>query len=326
MRLARGVTGRDLVVKFPGIRKYVPLDDLEFFHRMCGCLALLGLIVGAFVWIIAMGSSCQNEGVAGTSVAQEKACLAMHPTITDAVKGGELLFRSVKHEGGSFLDPRDNVLMLRILVWPTWFFVIPLIYIAKRAAPKCLPVKLRQYWWEVCYYLHVFVAWFSIVVALYARFEVFWPTIFGWGLYFADKLREWWGHTHATEIIINVKAPDDASDSTVIYADHAGKPTAIKVVFRKPVGFEPHAGQILYVLIPSIDHVWHPFSLACATPDEHIELHIGIRGKVVDITEEGAHKMIDHLSDKYRGEPFGHTEGDIRVTYRILPESVQPKG
>ena len=50
------------------------------------------------------------------------------------------------------------------------------------------------------------------------------------------------------------------------------------------------------------------------------------RGKVVEITEEGAYDMIDHLSDKYRGEPFDHAEGEVRVTYRISPESVQPKG
>ena len=66
-------------------------------------------------------------------------------------------------------------------------------------------------------------------------------------------------------------------------------------------------------------------ALAISDPDNPYR-YIQIRGKVVDITEEGAHEMIDHLSDKYRGAPFGHTESHIRVTYRILPESVQPKG
>ena len=66
-------------------------------------------------------------------------------------------------------------------------------------------------------------------------------------------------------------------------------------------------------------------ALAISDPDNPYR-YIQIRGKVVDITEEGAHEMIDHLSDKYRGEPFGHIESHIRVTYRILPESVQPKG
>ena len=39
-----------------------------------------------------------------------------------------------------------------------------------------------------------------------------------------------------------------------------------------------------------------------------------------------AYDMIDHLSDKYWGKPFDHAEGEVRVTYRIRPESVQPKG
>ena len=66
-------------------------------------------------------------------------------------------------------------------------------------------------------------------------------------------------------------------------------------------------------------------ALAISDPDNPYR-YIQIRVKVGDITEEGAHEMIDHLSDKYRGEPFGHTESHIRGTYRILPESVQPKG
>ena len=65
-------------------------------------------------------------------------------------------------------------------------------------------------------------------------------------------------------------------------------------------------------------------ALAISDPDNPYR-YIQIRGKVVEITEEGAHEMIDHLSDKYRGKPFDHTEADIRVTDRILPESVQPK-
>ena len=66
-------------------------------------------------------------------------------------------------------------------------------------------------------------------------------------------------------------------------------------------------------------------ALAISDPDNPYR-YIQIRGKVVEITEEGAYDMIDHLSDKYRGEPFDHAEGEVRVTYRISPESVQPKG
>ena len=66
-------------------------------------------------------------------------------------------------------------------------------------------------------------------------------------------------------------------------------------------------------------------ALAISDPDNPYR-YIQIRGKVIDIAEQGAYEMIDHLSDKYRGKPYDHTEGEVRVTYRILPESVQPKG
>jgi len=66
-------------------------------------------------------------------------------------------------------------------------------------------------------------------------------------------------------------------------------------------------------------------ALAISDPDNPYR-YIQIRGKVIEITEQGAYDMIDHLSDKYRGKPYDHTEGEVRVTYRILPESVQPKG
>ena len=66
-------------------------------------------------------------------------------------------------------------------------------------------------------------------------------------------------------------------------------------------------------------------ALAISDPDNPYR-YIKIRGKVVEITEEGAYDMIDHLSDKYWGKPFDHAEGEVRVTYRIRPESVQPKG
>jgi len=52
--------------------------------------------------------------------------------------------------------------------------------------------------------------------------------------------------------------------------------------------------------------------------------YIQIRGKVVEITTENARDHIDRLSKKYTGREK-YTLGsidEIRVTYRILPESV----
>jgi len=52
--------------------------------------------------------------------------------------------------------------------------------------------------------------------------------------------------------------------------------------------------------------------------------YIQIRGKVVEITSQGAREHIDRLSKKYTGKDkytFGSAD-EIRVTYAILPESV----
>tara|TARA_Y100001934_G_scaffold250813_1_gene313427 strand:- start:97 stop:489 length:393 start_codon:yes stop_codon:yes gene_type:complete len=63
-------------------------------------------------------------------------------------------------------------------------------------------------------------------------------------------------------------------------------------------------------------------ALAISDPDDPYR-YIQIRGKVTEITEEGAKETIDHLSKKYRGSLYDHAEGEIRVNYKILPESIQ---
>ena len=49
---------------------------------------------------------------------------------------------------------------------------------------------------------------------------------------------------------------------------------------------------------------------------------IQIRGRVVEITEEGALEHIDALSHIYYGRPWNPIEGQTRVIYKILPERV----
>ncbi len=50
--------------------------------------------------------------------------------------------------------------------------------------------------------------------------------------------------------------------------------------------------------------------------------YLQIRGPVVEITEEGAAEHISVLSRKYRGHDFDIPKGQVRVTYKILPEFV----
>ncbi len=56
--------------------------------------------------------------------------------------------------------------------------------------------------------------------------------------------------------------------------------------------------------------------------------YVQIRGRVVEITEEGADEHIDRLAKKYRGldrYPY-RRPGEVRVIYKILPERVSVFG
>jgi PPOX class probable F420-dependent enzyme len=54
--------------------------------------------------------------------------------------------------------------------------------------------------------------------------------------------------------------------------------------------------------------------------------YLQIRGRVVDETEEGAYDVICDLRLKYRGDRnYPKNPGEVRVTYKVLPEHVFPK-
>ena len=56
--------------------------------------------------------------------------------------------------------------------------------------------------------------------------------------------------------------------------------------------------------------------------------YVQIRGRVAEITEAGADAHIDSLAKKYTGQDrYGNRKpGEVRVTYKIVPERVQTMG
>ncbi|HEX9616649.1 MAG TPA: PPOX class F420-dependent oxidoreductase [Anaerolineales bacterium] len=68
-------------------------------------------------------------------------------------------------------------------------------------------------------------------------------------------------------------------------------------------------------------------ALAIQDPDDPYR-YLQIRGRVVEITTEGAREHIDHLAYKYTGDEQykGFHPGDVRVTYVIESESVSVMG
>jgi len=55
--------------------------------------------------------------------------------------------------------------------------------------------------------------------------------------------------------------------------------------------------------------------------------HLSLKGRVVEITEDGADAHIDKLSKKYTGKDVypNRRPGEVRVIYRILPEKIFTK-
>lgn len=68
-------------------------------------------------------------------------------------------------------------------------------------------------------------------------------------------------------------------------------------------------------------------ALAISDPNNPYR-YLQIRGRVVEITEEGADAMIDRLCFKYTGQPVypWRRPGEQRVTYKILPLRAQGNG
>jgi PPOX class probable F420-dependent enzyme len=67
-------------------------------------------------------------------------------------------------------------------------------------------------------------------------------------------------------------------------------------------------------------------ALSILDPDNPYR-YLGIRGTVVDVTEQGADAHIDALARKYIGKDYPFRQpGEVRVTYKIRPERVGSMG
>jgi len=233
---------RDLIRVVPAIKLYIPVDDFVHIHRQLGFLILTIIVIGATLWLTAMVFDCKNN--------VENACLAFEPAVNN------------------FFDPIENVLMLRFVIWSLWFTVMPLMYWARSPPPRLVSwFKFgREKWYEICYYSHVVVAHATLSLALIARFEVFYPVLVGWGIYWIDSIRE---------IIFSTKQIE-LREKQIFARSENGIPTSMHLKFEPKGKFKVGAGQHLYLQVPEIDYTWHPFSLCSASSDSLIQLHIGI--------------------------------------------------
>ena len=68
-------------------------------------------------------------------------------------------------------------------------------------------------------------------------------------------------------------------------------------------------------------------ALSIMDPDNAYR-YVEVRGKVVDITEEGASAHIDKMAKKYLGvDKYPYAQpGEVRVLYKIRPERISSNG
>eukprot|EP00038_Savillea_parva_P028434 m.65060 g.65060 ORF g.65060 m.65060 type:complete len:1150 (-) comp8265_c0_seq1:59-3508(-) len=271
-------------------RAWFPVEDNVGLHRLFGYLMLGALLFAPFLWLIAMGASCLGSAT-DNAKAQELACTAFAPLILDAVEGPlpinqdvnprviSTVLRFDSFRGGSFFDPRDNVLFLRILAWILFYGVTPWIINRDRTYfASWIPGFLKQWWFEWATYSHYVVGYVATLCALYARFEVFFPVVVGWQLLVYNNYRELVLHTFDIGLTVGAKATEN-NTALIHRSDIDQKPTAVELLMPAPERFNFSAGQYLQVKIGAIDPYYHSFSLASCPSDEAIHLLIGIKGK-----------------------------------------------
>ena len=106
-----------------------------------------------------------------------------------------------------------------------------------------------------------------------------------------------------------------------IGADGAPQVTPVWVDFDGThVRFNTAKGRVKVKNLARNPHV----ALSILDPDNPYR-YVQVRGRVVETTERGADAHIDALAKKYLDQdkyPF-RRQGEVRVTYKVLPESVQ---
>jgi len=261
---------RDVSLSFPRARKYVPVDDFLFFHKLLGVLILAFLFVGGSIWLYTLRAPCAERDA--------RSCVAFDPPPPPDIPDDD-----IRAETFAF-NPFLNVLMLRKIVFTLWFPFMPLLHWAAIGPPSFAPRFVKRYFYEIAYYSHVFIALVSFLTAEISRFDVFFPAILTWGIYFLDTIREILLRTYSTAVVIRPmytsQENDDDNKSSIIHTDKNGVPTAMKILLEVPAGFKINAGQYIYVKVPHLSYVqWHPFSLASGSRDDFVELHVGVIGQ-----------------------------------------------
>ena len=149
-----------------------------------------------------------------------------------------------------------------------------------------LSSTVKLHWYEICQCSHKAVGYFTVLLAVVARFDVFWPCMITWGFLSLDKLAQTFMFIHPMLIELN--------DSRCIYkGKNQTEPSKLRLVLRvinaDRAAFR--STQWIYLQLPamhqssasvvarSVSRAWHPLSLA-SYENGQIELLIDVHPPV----------------------------------------------
>ena len=241
---------------------YIPFEHLRELHIYLGFLLLFFLACGATTWMATMYVDCAANVT--------NACAAFNPNVN------------------CFYNPLENVLMLRFLIWPSWFFFLPLMYWADKPMSFLLrPRGLRwisQMYYEILYSLHLVFAYVVVLLAFIARFDIFWPVLISWGIYVFDMIFEYTYRCGDRKAYIQVEQSKLFYKS--VKEEWVGYQASLLTLHLETSDYwfnNAKAGQFIFLHVPSVNCMTsHPFTIRSVEQTRDGEkttltLHVGVR-------------------------------------------------
>jgi len=244
--------GEILARWMPSLHYFFPLDIWRDLHILMGLLGNIFVLLGAFlfagVFLLAGGNHVPFAG------------LSTDPNVEDV--------KSLQ----------QNKYLVRVIALPLFVF-LPLMYYADKKIefsyrPR-IPVIFVKNKFEIYYFFHITLGLSLIFLLVITQIKTFYYLLVTWGMYLFNKVIRFTRTKKAS-----IKDAQLVNYRTVDKTVQEVKTTnLLRLKLNVPPGFpKASRGQTVYLTVPSIDLVSHPFLLAKApTENDHtITLNIEV--------------------------------------------------
>lgn len=303
----------------PTLDYMLHLDRLGVWHRSLGYALSGGILAGALVWWVALGMSCLRD---------RTSCEAFYP------RGSYI---SLFHNPDAVLFLRElvSLSMISLVLLSSLVFDLNIGSLAR--GRLCALLRCRRSSgrgcsaagtcgkYEVFYYSHILIAFVMVSLAFASRFDVFFPTMPCYLLYFCDLLWTTLFDVYRVRpevgaLLFNeprsIKLRLSNRDAVRSMCGCLCLPTCRNRCC--PQRFRYKAGQTLFIKVKGISRLeWHPFSIASIPADGAVELLMDVHGdgswthalyeavEACGLAEEPQQALEDALKDVLIVGPFG---------------------